>query len=194
MNLCPVTRWLEETGGTRGAAYEEHFRRLEEQGDDVHGEARAVAALLAPGARVLDAGCGTGRVARQLARLGHDVVGADNDASMLAAARAAAPELRWVDADLATLDLGERFDAVVLAGNVVVYVAPGTEGEVLARCAAHLVPGGLLVSGWRTDLLPRADYEALVADLEPVARWSTWDGEPWRDDADLCVAVDRLPR
>lgn len=186
-----MTRWLEETGGTGGAAYEERFRRLAATGEDVHGEARAVAALVPAPARVLDAGCGTGRVARELARRGYDVVGVDNDPSMLAAARRAAPELRWEQVDLATLELGEVFDVVVLAGNVVVYVAPGTEGDVLARCAAHVRPGGLLVSGWRTDRLAVPDYDALVADLLPVARWATWDGEPWRDGANWCVAVDR---
>jgi SAM-dependent methyltransferase len=189
-----VSRWLEETGGTSGAAYEERFRRLADSGADVHGEASFVARLV-PGGRVLDAGCGTGRVARELARRGHDVVGVDSDASMLEVARAEAPDLRWVEADLSALDLGESFDVVVMAGNVVVFVAPGTEQAVLQRCAQHLVPGGLLVCGWRTDRLARADYDGLAAaaGLEQVARWSTWDGDPWADDAGWCVAVDRVP-
>lgn len=189
------SRWLAETGGQRGADYERHFSDLAASGVDVHGEASFVAGLLEPGRRVLDAGCGTGRVARELARRGFDVVGVDNDASMLEQARSAAPELRWVDADLATLDLGERFDVVVAAGNVVVFLAPGTEGEVVRRMAAHVRPGGVLVSGWRTDRMPRADYDGLaaVAGLERVARFATWDAQPWRDDADWCVALDRRP-
>ena len=191
----PMSRWLEETGGVRGSAYEQRFRELAAEGADVHGEAAFVERLAAPGASVLDAGCGTGRVARELARRGFAVAGADNDDSMLDVARQEAPDLPWHDADLATLDLGEQFDVVVLAGNVVVFLAPGTEQEVLRRCAAHVRPGGLLVSGWRTDRLPREGYDALAAgaELEPVARLATWDGEPWRDDADWCVAVDRRP-
>jgi SAM-dependent methyltransferase len=190
-----MSRWLDETDGTRGASYEERFRELAASGVDVHGEAAFVERLVAPGSRVLDAGCGTGRVARELARRGHDVVGVDSDASMLAVARQEAPDLRWVEADLAALDLGEHFDAVVLAGNVVVFLAPGTEEQVLDRCAAHAAPGGLVVSGWRTDRMARADYDALAAaaGLVPVARLSTWHGDPWRDDADWCVAVDRRP-
>ncbi len=187
-----VSRWLQETGGERGASYDEAFRELAASGADVHGEAAFVTGLAVPGARVLDAGCGTGRVAVELARRGFDVAGADNDASMLEVARRSAG-VRWYDADLAALDLPERFDLVVTAGNVVVFLAEGTEAEVLRRLAAHLVPGGLLVSGWRTDRLAVEEYDrwARAAGLEPVVRHATWDGDPWREDADWCVAVDR---
>lgn len=194
-----MSRWLEETGGERGPAYEQAFRELADSGVDVHGEASFVERLLAQqepaGTRVLDAGCGTGRVARELARRGFEVVGVDSDASMLDVARSAAPQLRWVEADLAGLDLGERFDVVVAAGNVVVFLAPGTEAKVVRRMAAHARPGGLVVSGWRTDLLTRAGYDALAAaaGLVPVTRYASWDGEPIRDDADWCVAVDTVP-
>ena len=189
-----MSRWLEETGGERGASYDAAFAELAASGVHVHGEADRVAALVPPGARVLDAGCGTGRVAVELAHRGYDVAGADNDASMLAVARRS-DAVRWYDADLATLDLGERFDLVVAAGNVVVFLAPGTEAEVVRRLAAHLVPGGLLVSGWRTDRMAVQEYDRLAraAGLEPVARWSTWDADPWEDGADWCVAVDRVP-
>jgi hypothetical protein len=48
------------------------------------------------------------------------------------------------------LDLaGRRFDAVVMAGNVMIFVAPGTEGAVLKRSAAHLRTGGLVVAGFQ---------------------------------------------
>ena len=185
-----MSRWLEETGGTRGASYDEAFRKLADSGVHVHGEADFVAGLLASGS-VLDAGCGTGRVAVELARRGYDVVGVDSDASMLEVARQ--HDLPWVEADLASLDLDRAFDLIVCAGNVMVFLAPGTEAQVVQRLAAHLAPGGLLVSGWRTDRLARASYDGWAADagLEQVARYSTWDGDPWRDDADWCVAVDR---
>lgn len=193
-----MSRWLEETGGTSGAAYDARFRRLQEQGVDVHGEADHVERLLSRAGRtpggVLDAGCGTGRVGNELARRGHDVVGVDNDASMLAVARRTSGP-RWAEADLAELDLPERFDVVVAAGNVVVFLDPGTEPRVVDRLARHLLPGGLLVAGWRTDRLQLATYEQWTrsAGLEPVARYATWDEEPWRTDADWCVAVDARP-
>ena len=93
-----MSRWLQETGGSRGTSYDEAFRELAASGADVHGEASFVADLVAPGARVLDAGCGTGRVAVELARRGYEVVGADNDVSMLQVARRSAG-VRWDDAD-----------------------------------------------------------------------------------------------
>jgi 2-polyprenyl-3-methyl-5-hydroxy-6-metoxy-1,4-benzoquinol methylase len=185
-----VTRWLQETGGTRGPEYEARFRALAEQGADMHGEADFVSRLL-PSGSVLDAGCGIGRIAVELARRGYDVAGVDNDQSMLEVARQ--HDLPWVDADLSTLDLGRTFDLVLCAGNVIIYLAPGTELQVVQRLAAHLAPGGLLVSGWRTDAMSRAAYDELLAGagLEQLSRHSTWDGDDWVDDAGWCVAVDR---
>lgn len=177
----------------RGADYDRRFDALAASGADVHGEADLVESL---GPRsVLDAGCGTGRVAVELARRGLDVVGVDLDPAMLDAARAKAPELRWVRADLADVDLGRRFDAVVMAGNVMVFVAPGTEGAVVARMAAHLVPSGLLVAGFRLAPggldLDRYDRLAADAGLALAERYATWDRRPFAPGDDYAVSVHR---
>src|SRR5437016_5447581 len=121
----------------RGDAYDARFERLERAGIDVHGEANLVESLLRErgGTRVLDAGCGTGRVAIELARRGFQVTGVDIDPTMLDSARRKAPELRFLLRDLATLDLREHFDAVVLAGNVMLFVGPGNERAVLGQVA-----------------------------------------------------------
>lgn len=197
--------WLAATGGRAGADYASRFAALEAAGQDVHGEARLVAALVNPPARVLDAGCGTGRVAARLARDGFRTVGVDVDDSMLAQARRAAPQLCWVHADLATLDLPERFDLVIAAGNVLPLLTPGTEPAVLRRLAAHLRPGGLLVAGFalQRDRLPvrlppevamldLARYDALCADagLALRQRWSTWDRQPYHGGG-YAVSVHR---
>jgi chemotaxis methyl-accepting protein methylase len=65
---------------------------------------------------------------------------------------------------------------VVAAGNVMIFLEPGTGPEVVRRLAAVLRPGGLLVSGWRTDELAVQEYDrwARAAELEPVARHATW--------------------
>lgn len=191
------SRWSARSDVPRGAEYQARFDALAASGTDVHGEAGFVDRLLREGgrhpARILDAGCGTGRVGIELARRGHEVVGTDLDPAMLAVARTAAPDLAWVEADLASLSLGEAFDAVVLAGNVMIFVAPGTEPEVIATCADHLVPGGQLVAGFQVrpggygpDHL---DRDARRAGLELVGRWATWDGETHVDGADYQVSV-----
>ena len=199
-----MSRWLQDTGGARGPSYDAAFAELAASGVDVHGEAACVAGLVRPGARVLDAGCGTGRVAIAPARRGFDVVGVDSDASMLDVARTRSPELPWHLVDLAAFEDEQDHDLVVAAGNVVVYLADGTGPEVVRRLGRALRPGGLLVSGWRTDraeddgrpalAVDRYDAWAAAAGLAPEQRWSTWDRAPWRDDADWCVAVHRRPR
>ncbi|MFC7639742.1 class I SAM-dependent methyltransferase [Streptosporangium lutulentum] len=97
------SRWADIAGDDAGERYAARFAELAESGADMHGEARLCAELLPPGARVLDAGCGTGRVAIRLAELGYDCVGVDLDESMLEVARRAAPDLTWILADLSDL-------------------------------------------------------------------------------------------
>jgi SAM-dependent methyltransferase len=196
---APSNRWLVETGGTRGPEYAQRFAALAASGQDVHGEADFCDRLLAPGSRVVDGGCGTGRVGTELARRGHHVVGVDVDASMLAEARRAAPALTWIEADLLDLgpdDVGGPVDLVVLAGNVVVYLTPGTEAALPPHLADWLAPGGLLVAGFAADrhVSPR-DWDGWCAGagLEHVASHAGWDGSPLEEgaDADYLVSVHR---
>ncbi|MEW2444248.1 class I SAM-dependent methyltransferase [Micromonospora marina] len=199
--MAKPTRWVTDTKPGHSQWYVDRFRQLAAEGADLAGEARLLDALLPPGARVLDAGCGTGRVAAALAARGHDVVGVDADPTLVEAARADHPGPRFLVADLAELDLAaqgeaEPFDAAVLAGNVMVFVAPGTERDVLGRVAAHVRPDGLVVVGFATDRgYPVADLDAdaIAAGLRPEHRFATWDLRPWRDDADFAVTVLRRP-
>lgn len=198
------TRW-EGTDAPRGAVYDAQWERLAAAGQSIHGEADLVDALLQEhgGRRVLDAGCGTGRVAIELAARGYDVVGVDLDAGMLDAARAKAPELHWVRADLAALEASALpagsagFDAVVMAGNVMIFLQPGTEGVVLTRLHDLLEPGGLMIAGFQlqADRIGAAEYDQLAAgaDLELQARWSTWDRAPFTDGG-YAVSVHRRRR
>jgi len=171
------------------AGYDERFRRLAATGQNPHGEADLVESF-GP-ATVLDAGCGTGRVAIELAHRGIEVVGTDLDDDMLAQARANAPELTWIAGDLADLDLvdaaGTRrtFDVVVLAGNVIPYVDASRRPAAVAACARHvratgrLVAGFSLRDGWPT--LGAYDDWCNAAGLTLEHRWSTWDREPYAD-------------
>jgi 2-polyprenyl-3-methyl-5-hydroxy-6-metoxy-1,4-benzoquinol methylase len=190
-------RWFTEFDEGHSAWYVERFRRLAAEGVDLDGEARFVDALLPRAARVLDAGCGPGRVGATLHARGHTVVGVDVDAELIAAARADHPGPRWEVADLSTFALDEEpFDAVVLAGNVLVFVAPGTERDVLARLYAHVRPDGVVVTGFATDRpygLSAFDDDCAAAGLVLEHRFATWDLRPWEADASWAVSVLRRP-
>ncbi|MEY2421079.1 MAG: hypothetical protein QOI95_1146 [Acidimicrobiaceae bacterium] len=163
-----------------GDDYQRRFDQLADSGQDVHGEA-TFALRLRPES-VLDAGCGTGRVAIELARQGVAVVGVDIDESMLDVARQRAPHLEWVHSELTALDLGRVFDVVLMAGNVPLFTPPGTEAALVAGCARHVAPAGVLVAGFQLDRgfsLTDYDEHCRAAGLEVTARYATWDGEPF---------------
>jgi SAM-dependent methyltransferase len=178
--------------------YIERFRRMAAEGADLAGEARLVDAMLPRGARVLDAGCGPGRVGAELAARGHTVIGVDADPELIAAAQLDHPGPRWLVADLSTLHLDESapFDAAVLAGNVLPFVAPGTEQQVLRRVREHLRPGGVLIAGFGTDRgyrIDAFDADLAAAGLQFEHRFATWDLVPWQVDAAFAVTVARRP-
>ncbi len=175
-----------------GDSYQERFDALAASGSDVHGEATFVAALSPR--TVLDAGCGTGRVAIELDHRGIEVVGVDGDASMLATARSRAPSIRWVDHDLTTLDLGRTFDVVVMAGNVPLFTPPGTHAALVAGCARHVAAGGVLVSGFQLDRgydLAQYDSQCADAGLVLAERHATWGREPFVAGGAYAVSVHR---
>ena len=181
--------------GLSGDDYDRTYDARAAAGEDVHGEARFVMRF-EPGS-VLDAGCGTGRIARELARRGVATVGADRDQRMLSTAQEKAPDLDWRLADLATAELGGPFDVALMAGNVMLFVDRGTEGAVLANMARHLHPGGRLIAGFQLGAraLPIERYDALARDagLELEERWSTWDRDQWRPGDTYAVSVHRKP-
>jgi SAM-dependent methyltransferase len=186
--------WL-RTPRASGDEYDASYERRAAAGENVHGEADLVMRF-AP-ATALDAGCGTGRVARELARRGVDVVGVDLDDQMLSTARRKAPDLEWRCADLASIDLGRTFDVILLAGNVMIFLTPGTEGVVITNLARHLAPGGHLIAGFslRPGQLTVEEHDRLAAGagLSLVDRWSTWDGDEWHPGADYQLSVHRRP-
>jgi SAM-dependent methyltransferase len=196
---APAPRWFTDTDDGHSHAYVAHFRQLATEGVDIVGEARLVDALVAPGSLVLDAGCGPGRVASELHRRGHRVVGVDVDQTLVEAAQADHDGPRWVVADLLTLDLPERrpgFDAVVCAGNVLPYLAPSTEPQVLRRLFDHVHPDAVAVFGFGLDrgyALDDFDADAEAAGWELEHRFATWDLRPWHAGADFAVSVLRRP-
>lgn len=195
-----ATRWETDTDEGHSRWYVERFRTMAAEGADLEGEARLVDAMAPRRARVLDAGCGPGRTGAALHRMGHVVVGVDADPVLIEAAIADHPGPRWLVADLSELDLSsdgeaEPFDAAVLAGNVLAFVAPGTESDVLSRVGDHLVTDGFVLVGFHTERLAPDVFEEAVrtSGLLEEHRFATWDLRPWRDDADFLVSVLRRP-
>jgi SAM-dependent methyltransferase len=199
--MVEPSAWMQQVAADPGHSswYVERFRAMAAAGDDLAGEARMVDAMVPRNARVLDAGCGPGRVGAALAEVGHEVVGVDVDPVLIEAAEVDHPGPRWIVQDLAELDLPahgvvEPFDAIVSAGNVMAFLAPSTRVEVLRRLRAHLREDGRLVTGFGAGR--GYEFSAFLADaeqagLQPDLLLSTWDLRPWGEDSDFLVALLR---
>lgn len=177
--------------------YVQRFRTLAAEGHDIFGEARLINAMLGRRGRVLDAGCGPGRLGGHLHNAGHSVVGVDVDPVLIAAAETDYPGPTWLVGDLAELDLPSRsiagdFDVIVCAGNVMTFLAPATRAAVLRGFACHLAPEGRVVIGFGADrgydfaqFRTDAAEQGLAVDL----LLSTWDLRPFTADSEFLVAV-----
>lgn len=197
-DMTDIPRWFSTTKDGHSQWYVERFRQLAAEGADLAGEARLVDAVAPPGSRILDAGCGPGRVGAVLHDRGHTVVGVDVDPVLIAAAGEDHPGPRWVVGDLSRLDLDEEpFDVAVVAGNVMVFVAPGTERLVLESLRRHVRPGGRIIIGFALDRdLSLKDFDADIeaAGLTLEQRFATWDLVPFSADADFAVTFLRVPQ
>ena len=170
-------------------------RRLEASGQPAHGEADFIESLHPPS--VLDAGCGMGRVAIELARRGIDVVGVDLDDELLEfARRSRAIACAGCTPTWRRMRLDRTFDVVAMPGNVMMFCRPSDRRRSSATALPTSSPSGSLVAGFQLesadDALTLADYDEMCADsgLELVERWSTWQRDPYRGD-NYAVSVHR---
>lgn len=163
--------------------YAQRWRRLAAEGSDIYGEARMIDAMAERGSRILDAGCGTGRIGGWLAAQGHQVVGVDLDEHLISVAREDYPDAQWFVGNLATLDLqGQRdapgkFDLIVSAGNVLTFLAEDERLPALRHLAGHLAPTGRLVVGFgagRGYDFDTFESDAAECGLRLQQRYSTW--------------------
>jgi len=195
----PKPRWFTETDEGHSEWYAEHFRELSATGQDIEGEARLIDAIVAPGSRILDAGCGQGRTAGALSNRGHRVVAVDIDPHLIEMARQDHSGPTYICADLGSLNLkvvgGELFDAAVSAGNVITFVAPGTEVATLAAIRSVLRADAPCVIGFHTERYDPALFDAHLgeAGFTLESRFSTWDLRPWHVNAEFCVSILRVP-
>jgi len=193
-------RWVKWRKAIDLDEYDARWQRMVDAGEAAHGEADFIDTLdVARGAAlgaVLDAGCGTGRLAIELARRGREVVGVDLDVDMVDRARRKAPELEWHVADLATVQLHRTFPIIVMAGNIMLFCRPEDRGAIVANLARHLEPGGRLVAGFSLDAqgypVERYDELCTAAGLVLETRYATWDRETFAG-GDYAVSVHRKP-
>lgn len=142
------------------------------------GEPEIIHTALTPGASVLDLGCGTGRIADPLVRLGHEVVAVDESPAMLAHVRAA----RTVCGEIESLDLGRRFGGVALASHLVNTPDGDARSAMLATAARHVDRAGQVVVQWHPpDWLDGLDvgheYGGSLGPVRTVLRVLAFDGE-----------------
>ncbi len=180
-----------------GDDYQARFDSLAARGVDVHGEVAFLLGLDPVPKSILDAGCGTGRVAIELARRGVAVV-----RSRCGPRRCSPPPARphpistGSEHDLATLDLGRQFEVVVMAGNVPLFTprrnARGDRGRVRPPRrgpAARSWPGSNSLGATQ---LEQYDEHCAAAGLTLAERFAGWAREPFIADGDYAVSVHRL--
>ncbi len=205
-----ASRW-QQADVPRGEDYDKRFERLAAAGHDVHGEASFVMGF--EPSTVLDAGCGTGRVAIELARRGVTVTGIDLDLPMLLTAQKKGPALEWLQGDLAAFEIPalpdpnadeaapdepthRHFDAVIAVGNVMIFLDPGTEAAVVESLAHHLEPDGVLIAGFQLTAarygVVAYDRDCAAAGLQLAARYASWSRDPWSIDSGYAVSVHQF--
>lgn len=130
------------------------------------------------GQSVLEVACGTGRVTIRLAREGVNIVGTDLDEEMLKLARLKSSGLsnvRWVKADMRSLDLEETFGLIIVPGHSFQFMCTAEDQvRALEMFKRHLVSGGLLIL--------HLDHQDMV-----------WLGDLQRDLGGKFIAVTDVP-
>ncbi|MBS2963148.1 class I SAM-dependent methyltransferase [Actinocrinis puniceicyclus] len=166
-------------------------------------EADIVQRAVPAGARILELGCGVGRVTAGLLRRGFTVTAVDESAEMLEYVSGA----RTVCSPIESLELDERFDAVMLGSFLVHAGDPQVRRGLLGACRRHVSDGGCVLiqregDGWHDNVpreAPLADGLARVVSSVPVtaqvrsvhveyvfpeARWTqTFLSRPLTDEA-----------
>ena len=139
-------------------------------------------------AKVLELGCGFGRVLSPLCRAGHEVWGLDNDEALLARAAERAPQAHLILGDMRTFELDERFDRVIIPfSGLWCLLDPADIVATLGRARAHLAPGGMVIfDGYAADGFhesaaePGTDEPGLVKSVEVGGtRYDVFEHSHW---------------
>ena len=189
-----MTTWKDLTTAdpAHSERYAQRWKTFIAQGKDIDGEARLIDAASPRHARILDAGCGTGRVGGYLAQRGHQVIGTDIDPVLIGHAKEDFPDATWVVGDLSTDEIPARdIDVAVCAGNVMGFLDPAGRAPAHANIFRTLRPGGRLFAGFGAGR--GWDFDDFLATAEEVGFsvqhcYESWDLQPFGDDSNFLVA------
>lgn len=172
--------------------YAQRWKTFVAQGKDIDGEARLIDAVAPRHARILDAGCGTGRVGGYLAKRGHEVIGTDVDPILITHAKQDFPDATWVVGDLSEDEIpAHDVDVAVCAGNVMGFLDPAGRAPALASIFRTLRPGGRLFAGFGAGR--GWDFDDFLATAEEVGFnvqncYESWELLPFHPDSEFLVA------
>jgi 2-polyprenyl-3-methyl-5-hydroxy-6-metoxy-1,4-benzoquinol methylase len=162
------------------------LRRVSEEAYRQSGEAQAamLATVIPDGAKVMDFGCGDGRVAIPLASLGYEVTAVDASQNMLDRLTQRAPELATVQAaaDGIAGHLGRRRMDAVYTLAVLIHHSYTDCLDTIGKLRAATKLGGILVLDW-----PVSDQPAEADSWIGVTTWST------QQQADACKRIGLEP-
>ena len=163
-------------------------------------EARLIDAMAQRESRILDAGCGQGRLTGFLTDRGHTVVGFDVDPVLIDIAKEANPDATFYVGDLSTDEIPESdFDLIVSAGNVMGFLAPEGRQPALDHLYRALKNGGRAVIAYgsgpgRAWSFPEFFANAETAGFVVEHKCSSWELDPYTDRSEFLVAVLRRPK
>lgn len=186
---------------THSERYAQRWERIEAEGNDIDGEARAIDAIAERRSTILDAGCGNGRLAGYLARAGHRALGVDLDPHLVDVANTKYSEADFEVADLADFTLYDEageikaFDIIVSAGNVQAFLADWERVPALENIAKHLHTSSRYVTGFQLSRgysSPQFTEDAEAAGLKVIQRFGSWQFEPFTEDSGFLLAVLQL--
>ncbi|GAA3843448.1 class I SAM-dependent methyltransferase [Brevibacterium ammoniilyticum] len=178
------------------ANYAKRWRSLVDAGHDIGGEARFVDAMAPRGGRILDAGCGTGRVGGLLIGAGHTVYGVDLDEFLIAVAEEDFPSGEWHTGDLADFDFAGAgitdIDVAVCAGNVLAFLDPASRRQTLENIKSTLKHGGRFVAGFGAGR--GYEFDDFVDDVKASGmlvslKLATWEIHPFEPDSGFLVLI-----
>jgi SAM-dependent methyltransferase len=191
-------RWnqVRQANPEHSANYAEMWRKRTAAGLDTGGEARFVNAMAPREARILDAGCGTGRAGGLLLDEGHTVYGVDLDEYLISVAEEDFPSGEWHTGDLADFDFAAagitEIDVAFCAGNVLSFLDPASRRQTLGNLKSTLKHGGRLVSGFGAGR--GYDFDDFAEDIKATGmyidqKFSTWELHPFEQDSDFLVLI-----